>query len=69
MGLVIKISAYGDWERTYFVQSMNKQEAKEKAFKMFKQTMSCYLPNTLEEAEKDDGFYVDVIAEIEQIII
>ena len=64
MGLVINIFAYGDWERIYFVQSIDEQEAKEKAFKMFKQTTSCYLPDTLEEAEKDDGFCVEVVAEI-----
>ena len=52
MGLVIKISFCYDWERIYFVQDLNETEAKEKAFKMFKDTMSCYLPDTLEEAER-----------------
>lgn len=69
MGLVIEISFCYDWYRTYFVQNLNEKEAKEKAFKMFKQTMSCYLPDTLEEAIKDDSFSIEVIAEIEQIII
>lgn len=69
MGLVIEIRFCYDWNRTYFVQNMNEEEAKEKAFKMFKQTMSCYLPDTLEEAIKDDSFSIEVIAEIEQIII
>lgn len=69
MGLVINIRAYGDWERTYFVQDLDRTSAKEKAFKMFKQTMRCYLPETLEELENEDGFYIEVVAEVEQIIL
>lgn len=69
MGLVIRISYCYDWERTYFVQCMNETEAKHKAFKMFKDTQSCWLPNTLEEAEQDDGFICEVVATVEQIII
>lgn len=30
---------------------------------------SCYLPDTLEEAIKDDSFYIEVIAEVDQIIL
>jgi hypothetical protein len=69
MGLVINIWAYGDWERTYFVQDLDREMAKEKAFKMFKQTMSCSLPATLEELENDSGFSIEIIAEVEQIIL
>lgn len=69
MGLVIKITAYYDWKRTYFVQSLDETEAKEKAFKMFKQSSSCYLPDTLEEAEKSEGIYIEVVTEVEQIIL
>lgn len=69
MGIVIRISFCYDWERTYFVQSMNELEAKQKAFKMFKDTQSCYLPDTLEEAENDDNFVCEIIATVEQIII
>lgn len=69
MGLVIKISYCYDWERTYFVQNLNETEAKRKAFKMFKDTMSCYLPDTLEEAERDDNFFIEIIETIEQIIL
>lgn len=70
MGIVIKIIFGYRWERTYFVQSLDKEEAKEKAFKMFKQfTGSCSLPETLNEAEQDDGFVIDILAEVEQIVI
>ena len=69
MGIVIAIKVGYTWERTYFVQSMDEQEAKEKAYKMFKQTMSCSLPDTLEEAENDEGFFMEVLATVEQIII
>ncbi len=69
MGLVIRIDYCYDWNRTYFVQDINEEEAKEKAFKMFKQFMSCHLPDTLEEAVKDDRFSIEVIAEVEQIIL
>jgi len=68
MGLVIEVSYSCDWYCTYFVQSLNEEEAKEKAFKMFKQTKSCYLPDTLEEAIKK-GFYIKVVAEVDQIIL
>lgn len=69
MGLVIKISYCYYWERTYFVQNMDETEAKERAFKMFKQTMNCCLPDTLEEAIKDDSFSIEIITEVEQIIL
>lgn len=69
MGLVIKISYCYDWERTYFVQCMNELEAKQKAFKMFRDTNSCYLPDALEKAEEDDRFVCEVIAIVEQIIV
>ena len=46
-----------------------REEAKQKAYKMFKSTMSCTLPETLEEAEQDDSFYLEVIADVEQIIL
>ncbi len=69
MGLVIKISFCYDWERTYFVQELHRGEAKRKAFKMFKETMSCCLPDTLEEAEQDDSFSIEILTEIEQIIL
>lgn len=69
MGLIIKISFYYDWERVYFVQELNREEAKQKAYKMFKSTMSCALPETLEEAEQDDSFYIKIITDVEQIIL
>lgn len=69
MGLVVRISAYGAWDRTYFVQELDESEAKEKAFKAFKQTMSCYVPFTLEEFENDEGCFIEVVAEIEQIVL
>lgn len=69
MGFAIKISAYGEWERTYFVQGYDESEAKLKAFRMFKGTMTCYLPETIKEAEENEGFYIEVLAEIEQIIL
>lgn len=69
MGLVVDIDYCYEWGCTYFVQSMDETEAKEKAFKLFKQTASCYLPDTLEEAEKDDSFSIRIVAEVEHIIL
>ena len=69
MGLVIRIDAYADWTRTYFVQELDVSEAKRKAFDMFKKTVSCYLPETVEEAETDDAILIEVIGEVEQIIL
>lgn len=69
MGTVIKINAYGEWERTYFVQDCDEDSAMEKAYKMFKQTMSCYMPETLENVKQDNGIYIEVLARVEQIIL
>ncbi len=69
MGFAIKISAYGEWKITYFVQGANELKAKKRAFEMFKDTESCYLPETIEEAEQSDGIYIEVLATIEQIIL
>lgn len=76
MGLVIKIWVSDRWEQTYFVQDLNEEEAKKKAYKMFKHDMSCFLPDTLEEAEKcalgnerNIDFYIEIIATVDQIII
>lgn len=68
MGLVVKINAYYDWSCTYLVQTLDETEAKEKAFKMFKQSASCYLPDTLEEAENDDRISIEIVAEVEHIL-
>lgn len=69
MGLVIQISYCYKWEVTYFVQCMNEEDAKLKAYKMFKDTQSCYLPDTLSEADQDESFVCEVIAKVEQIIL
>ena len=69
MGFAIRISAYLDWGMTYFVQETNEERAKQKAYRRAKETWSCVLPDTLEEAEVDDGVYIEVLGEIEQIIL
>lgn len=69
MGFVVCITAYYDWEITYFVQTWNEDIAKEKAYSFFKNTVSCYLPNTVQEAENTDGICIEVKAKIEQIIL
>lgn len=69
MGLVVRISYCYKWEVTYFVQCANEREAKLKAYKMFKDTESCYLPDTLDDADKDNDFSCEVIAKVEQIIL
>lgn len=68
MGLVVEIKAYGEWSYTYFVQTLNETEAKEKAFKMFKQSTSCYLPDALEEAENDNGISIEIVAKVEHVL-
>lgn len=70
MGLVIRICCYPYWERTYFVQELDPNIAKERAYKMFKRVATCHCPDTLEEAEHDENNWtIDVIARVEQIII
>ncbi|MCM1178679.1 MAG: hypothetical protein NC347_00345 [Clostridium sp.] len=75
MGLVIEIQYCSDWHCVFFVQCLDEEEAKEKAFQMFKQDASCCLPDTLEEAIKDkrfymdERFYIEVLAKVDQIIL
>ena len=69
MGYAVEVSAYYDWRCTYFVQTPYEEEAKRKAYAMAKGTFSCYMPETLEEAEQDKGVYVEVLAKIERIIL
>ena len=35
---------------------------------MFKQSTSCYLPDTLEEAENDDGISIEIVAKVEHVL-
>lgn len=69
MGIVVRICAYYDWDRTFFVQTLDEHEAKQKAWKMAKQYFSCYMYDSLEEAEEDERIYIHVMAAVDQIII
>lgn len=71
MGFVIKINVCDKWIRSYFVQEIDEELAKEKAYYMFRKTMSCYLPDTLEEAEQNNNYNlsIDLIEEVDQIIL
>lgn len=68
MGYMIEIDVCGKWHCTYFVQCMEEETAKKKAYKMFRDTVSCTLPATLKEAEKDDSFFIES-KQIYQIIL
>ncbi len=69
MGFAINVSAYLDWEMTYFVQETDEERARQKAYQRAKETWSCVLPDTLEEADASDRVYVETLAKIEQIIL
>ncbi len=69
MGFVIEVSAYRGLERTYFVQELDISEAKRKAYDMFRKSSSCYLPETLAEAEVSDLVFVIEVCKVEQIIL
>jgi hypothetical protein len=69
MGFAIRITAYYDWGMTYFVQETDEVRARRKAYERAKETWSCTLPDTLEEADESDRVYVETLAEIEQIIL
>lgn len=69
MGFAINVSAYFDWEMTYFVQETDEERARRKAYQRAKETWSCVLPDTLEEADASDRVYVETLAKIEQIIL
>nr|DAQ37478.1 MAG TPA: hypothetical protein [Caudoviricetes sp.] len=69
MGFAIRITAYFDWDMTYFVQETDEERAKRKAYQRAKETWSCTLPDTLEEADASDRVYVETLGTIEQIIL
>lgn len=69
MGFAIRITAYYDWDMTYFVQETDEERARRKAYQRAKETWDCVLPDTLEEADASDRFYVETLAKIEQIIL
>lgn len=69
MGFAIRVTAYYDWDMTYFVQETNEVRARHNAYERAKETWRCTLPDTLEEADKSDKVYVETLAEIEQIIL
>ena len=68
MGIVVKISVCYGWNCTYLVQTLDETEAKEKAYKMFRQEVSCCLPDTLLEAENDDRVYIQILAKVEHVL-
>lgn len=68
MGIVIRIDYFPKWGATYFVQTLIEQEAKERAFRMFKQEMSCYLPDTIEGAEQEECFLLEVVARVDCVL-
>lgn len=69
MGFAINVSAYLDWEMTYFVQETDEERARQKAYQRAKETWSCVLPDTLEEADASDRVYVETLAKVDQIIL
>lgn len=66
---VVKISAYGEWEATYVIPKPTEQDAKETAFNAAKKQFGCVLPDTLEEFEKDDGCYMEVLSDDAELMI
>lgn len=69
MILVFNIKYCYDYERTYVVHSLSKLEGKQKAFKAFKESTTCNIPDSLEEAEKDESFLIRFISKADGIIL
>lgn len=70
MGFAITVRRYSDYQMTYFVQETNEERAKQRAYQRAKETWDCYMPETLEEFEKQDNFGgIEVDAKIDQIIL
>lgn len=69
MGFAITIWRYSDNEMTYFVQETNEERAKQKAYQRAKETWDCYMPETLEELQQENLGWIEVDAEIGQIIL
>lgn len=69
MGFAITIWRYSDNKMTYFVQETNEERAKQKAYQRAKETWDCYMPETFEELQQENLGWIEVDAEIEQIIL
>lgn len=70
MGFAIKITYNWDYYTTYFVQGAIEREATEKAYKMFRDTTTRYtLPESMADAIENEVVYIEVLAEIDQIIL
>lgn len=77
MGIVIDINIGYEWEHTYFVQTLDETEAKQKAYKMAKQEFKMInnnflnIPDTLEEVKNQDDIMIgiDIIGQVDHILI
>lgn len=56
MGYTVRISAYYDYVRVFFVKAKTERIAMELAYEEFKEFCPCILPETLEEAKTMDDF-------------
>lgn len=69
MGFAITIWRYSDNKMTHFVQETNEERAKQKAYQRAKETWDCYMPETFEELQQENLGWIEVDAEIDQIIL
>lgn len=68
MGLVIKIRAYYDYVRTFYVQTLDEYKAKEKAYQMFREYYSNLHIPTLMDDIKDDEISIDIVATVDCVL-
>lgn len=70
MGFAVTVRRYSDYRMTYFVQEINEERAKQKAYQRAKETWDCYMPETLEEFERQENIgWIEVDTKIDQIIL
>ena len=68
MGLVVKICAFYDYEMTFYVQTLDEEKAKEKAYQMFREYYNNLHIPTLIDDIKDDEIYIDIVATVDCVL-
>ena len=68
MGLVVKICAFYDYEMTFYVQTLDEEKAKEKAYQMFREYYNNLRIPTLIDDIKDDEIYIDIVATVDCVL-
>ena len=60
---LVRVSAYYNNRGDYVVNASSDEAAKKRAYDFFKNDISCYVPETVEDAEKTDYVEFNVLSD------